>query len=293
MVMFLALMLNSTYAYLFRSDSLNANPANRRVRDSQFGTDRGDIMVGNTAVVTSNPVEDQYKFQRTYTQGALYAPVTGYYSFLFGGSGLEKSYSAQLSGTSDAQFLQNLVNAATGKRPKGATLETTLDARAQQAAAKALGDRPGAVVVLDYTTGAVKAMVSSPTFDPNALASHDLSATQDAWTKLNAAEGTPLTNRAVREIYPPGSTFKLVVSAAALESGMTPDTAVPSPRQADPHRVHLSDVELGGMLLGSHLAARGLAELLQHRLRQRRGPTGCRQAARSGTEVRVRNQAAS
>lgn len=118
MVMFLALMLNSTYSYLFRTDSLNADPANRRVRDSQFGTDRGDIMVGNTAIVTSTAVDDQYKFQRSYTQGTLYAPVTGYYSFLFGGSGLEKYYSAQLSGTSDSQFLQNLVNTATGSRPR-------------------------------------------------------------------------------------------------------------------------------------------------------------------------------
>lgn len=293
MVMFLALMLNSTYAYLFRSDSLNANPANRRVRDSQFGTDRGDIMVGNTAIVTSNPVEDQYKFQRTYTQGALYAPVTGYYSFLFGGSGLEKSYSAQLSGTSDAQFLQNLVNAATGKRPKGATLETTLDARAQQAAAKALGDRPGAVVVLDYTTGAVKAMVSSPTFDPNALASHDLSATQDAWTKLNAAEGTPADESGGPRNLSARIDLQARRERRCPRVGDDAGHRSTLSRQADPHRVHLSDVELGGMLLGSHLAARGLAELLQHRLRQRRGPTGRRQAARSGTEVRVRNQAAS
>ena len=229
MVMFLALMLNSTYSYLFRTDSLNADPANRRVRDSQFGTDRGDIMVGNTAIVTSTAVDDQYKFQRSYTQGTLYAPVTGYYSFLFGGSGLEKYYSAQLSGTSDSQFLQNLVNTATGSRPKGATLETTLDARAQQAAAQALGNRPGAVVAIDYTTGAVKALVSSPSFDPNTLASHDLAATQTAWTALNSDSSKPLTNRAAREIYPPGSTFKLIVSAAALESGMTPDTEVPSP----------------------------------------------------------------
>jgi len=221
MVMFLALMLNSTYSYLFRTDSLNADPANRRVRDSQFGTDRGDIMVGNTAIVTSTAVDDQYKFQRSYTQGTLYAPVTGYYSFLFGGSGLEKYYSAQLSGTSDSQFLQNLVNTATGSRPKGATLETTLDARAQQAAAQALGNRPGAVVAIDYTTGAVKALVSSPSFDPNTLASHDLAATQTAWTALNSDSSKPLTNRAAREIYPPGSTFKLIVSAAALESGMT------------------------------------------------------------------------
>lgn len=229
MVMFLALMLNASYSYVFRTQSLNTDPANRRVRDAEFGTDRGDILVGNTPIVTSTPVDDRFGFQRTYDQGELYAAVTGYYSFLYGGSGLERTYSPQLAGTSDVQFLQNLVDAATGKRQQGASLETTLDARAQQAAAKALGNRPGAVVALDWSTGAVLAMVTSPTYDPNALASHDIAATQATWKTLNDDPTKPLTNRAVREVYPPGSTFKLIVSAAALESGMTPDTLVSSP----------------------------------------------------------------
>lgn len=229
MLMFLALMVNASFSYLFRTESLASDPANRRVRDAEFGTDRGDILVGNTPIVTSAAVDDRYQFQRTYDPGQLYAGVTGYYSFLYGGAGLERSFSSELAGTADVQALQNIVDAASGKRPKGASLQTTLDARAQQAAARALGNRPGAVVALDYTTGAVLALVTSPTFDPNALASHDLNATQQAWTQLNDNPARPLTNRAVREIYPPGSTFKLVVSAAALESGMTPDTTVASP----------------------------------------------------------------
>lgn len=229
MLMFLALMLNASYSYVFRTESLSSDPANRRVRDAEFGTDRGDILVGNTPIVTSTPVEDRFGFQRTYDQGRLYAGITGYYSFLYGGSGLERTYSSQLAGTSDVQVLQNIVDAASGRRPQGASLQTTLDARAQQAAAQALGDRPGAVVALDYTTGGVLAMVTSPSFDPNALASHDIAATETAWQQLNDDPAKPLTNRAVREVYPPGSTFKLVVSAAALESGMTPDTTVASP----------------------------------------------------------------
>lgn len=229
MVMFLALMVNASYSYLFRTESLNADPANRRVRDAEFGTDRGDILVGNTPIVTSTPVDDRFGFQRTYEQGALYAPVTGHYSFLFGGSGLEQYYSAQLAGTADSQFLENLVNTATGQRPQGASLETTLDARAQAAAAEGLGNRPGAVVALDYATGEVKALVTSPSYDPNALSSHDLTATQATWTELNDDPDRPLANRAAREIYPPGSTFKLVVSAAALESGLTPESVVDAP----------------------------------------------------------------
>ncbi len=229
MIMFLALMVNSTYSYVVRTPSLTADPNNRRVRDAAFGTERGAILVGNTAMVTSEPVDDRFGFQRTYAEGPLYAPVTGYYSFMFGTSGLERSYAAQLAGTSDAQFLDRLADMATGRRPQGASLQTTLDARAQRAAADALGNRPGAVVAIDYKTGAVRALVTSPTYDPAKLASHDLDATQAAWTSLNDDPGRPLANRAAREIYPPGSTFKLVVAAAALESGMSPSQLVDSP----------------------------------------------------------------
>lgn len=229
LVMFLALLVNTSYSYAFRTADLNAHPNNRRVRDAEFGTDRGDILVGNTPIATSEAVNDRYGFQRSYPQGSLYAPVTGYYTFLFGHSGLEQAYSAQLAGTSDAQFLARLVDLATGSRPKGASIETTLDAAAQQAAGRALGNRPGAVVALDYSTGAVKALVSSPSFDPNDLATHDLDASKAAWEELVADEDAPMANRAAREIYPPGSTFKLVVAAAALDSGMTANSMIDSP----------------------------------------------------------------
>ncbi|MFP5417003.1 MAG: peptidoglycan D,D-transpeptidase FtsI family protein [Actinomycetes bacterium] len=242
MVMFLALMLNASYSYVFRTESLQRDPNNRRVRDAEFGTDRGDILVGNTPIVTSTPVDDRFGFQRTYEPGPRYAAVTGHYSFLYGGSGLEQYYSPQLSGTADSQFLQNLVNTATGSRPQGASLETTLDARAQQAAARGLGDRPGAVVAIDYTTGQIKALVTSPTYDPNRLASHDLASTQAAWKELNEDDDRPLANRAAKEIYPPGSTFKIVVAAAALESGMTEDTLVEAP---DSLRLPGSTFEMG------------------------------------------------
>lgn len=231
LVMFLALMVNSTYSYVFRAPELNQDSRNRRVTDAEFGTDRGDILVGNTAVATTKPVDDRYNFQRSYPGGALYAPVTGYYSYLYKRSGLEQSMNAELSGSSNSQFMARLVDLATGKRPVGASVQTTLDARAQQAASRALGNRPGAVVVIDYSTGAIKAMVSTPSYDPDLLATHDLNASEESWKRLNDDAGKPLTNRANREIYPPGSTFKLVVSAAALESGMTPESKVDAPAQ--------------------------------------------------------------
>lgn len=230
LLLFVALMANATFGYAVRSDSLTQDPNNRRVRDAEFGVHRGDILVGNTPIAASKetPTGSRYDWQRTYPYGALYAAVTGHYSF-YGATGLEQSYRAQLAGTSDAQFLQRLVDLATGTRRQGASLETTLDARAQQAAAKALGDRPGAVVALDWTTGAVRALVTSPTYDANELATHDLKALETNAKALEAAPGRPLSNRAVREFYNPGSTFKLIVSAAALEAGRTPDSLVASP----------------------------------------------------------------
>lgn len=230
LILFAALMANVTYGYVFRTESLTQNPNNRRVRDAEFGVHRGDILVGNTPVATSKETEPgaRYDWQRTYPHGSLYASVTGYYSY-YGATGLEQAYRGQLAGTSDALFLQRLIDTASGARPQGASLETTLDARAQQAASKALGDRPGAVVALDYTTGAVRALVTSPTYDPNLLATQDLKALDANAKALETDAGKPLSNRAVREYYNPGSTFKLIVAAAALEGGMTPDTMVDSP----------------------------------------------------------------
>lgn len=224
MVMSLALLINVCVSYLVRQDSLNADSRNRRVTDAAFAQDRGAIMVGNTAVAETVASKDQFKFQRKYPQGELYAPITGYFTYLFGSSELEQTFGAQLSGNDDSQFVNRLIDLATGTKPKGASVQTTIDARAQKAAFEALGDLKGAVVALDPSTGAIKALVSSPSFDPNDLATHNLSNSQKAWKKLTGDDDKPLSNRATREIFPPGSTFKVIVSAAALEAGYEPDS---------------------------------------------------------------------
>lgn len=226
MLMTLALMINLSIAYLVQAPYFNDRPENRRVTDARFGQDRGPIMVGNTPIAKSTPVDDQYRFQRSYPTGELYAPVSGYYSYLYGASALESSFSAELAGQDSSQFLSRLIDLASGASTKGGTVETTLSAKAQKAAWKGLAGRKGAVVAIDYTTGAIKALVTSPSYNPDELATHDLNASQKAWKKLNTDPAKPLSNRATREIYPPGSTFKLVTSAAALEAGMTADTPV-------------------------------------------------------------------
>ncbi len=226
MVMFTALLVNLSYLYLGQQSYLNERPENRRVADARFAQDRGPIMVANSPAAKSEQVKDRYKFQRSYPNGKLYAPVTGFYSYHYGTSALESSYSAALSGVDDSQFLTRLINLASGATPRGGTLETTLDPKAQKAAWNALNGRKGAVVAIDTETGAIKALVSYPSYDPNELASHDLDATVAAWKRLNADPDKPMANRASREIYPPGSTFKLVVTAAALDAGMKADTEV-------------------------------------------------------------------
>ena len=226
MLMTLALLVNLCVGYLMRSDSLNAHPQNRRVTDAAFAQDRGAIMVGNTAIAETVPSKDQFKFQRRYPQNELYAPITGYFTYLFGASELEQTYGSQLSGSDSSQFVNRLIDLATGAKPKGASVQTTLVAKAQRAAAQALGDKKGAVVALNAKTGAVLAMVSSPSFDPNDLATHDLADSEKAWNALTKDSAKPMSNRATREIFPPGSTFKVVVAAAALEAGYEPDSVL-------------------------------------------------------------------
>jgi peptidoglycan glycosyltransferase len=167
------------------------------------------------------------KYLRTYPRGQLYAHVTGYYSFLYGaGGGIEGAASGLLSGSSDALFYRRLGDLITGKQPTGISLELTIDAKAQQAATSGLGNQRGAVVALDPRTGAVLALVSHPQYDPNSLTSHDSAQVQRTWKALNAAAGRPLLNRAIAgDLYPPGSTFKVITAAAALASGKYTETS--------------------------------------------------------------------
>lgn len=231
MIMFGLLLANGTYLMVFQKASLDANPQNRRVRDAEFAQDRGSILAGggNTPIATTKPIKDRFKFVRSYPQGELYAPITGFYSYDHARSGLENSYNTQLAGTDDALFVRRMIDLITNQTPQGASVETTIIPKAQEAAAKALGNRKGAVVALDPQTGAVLALVTSPSYDPNLIAQHEIGKANAAYEKLINDPDKPMANRAVREIYPPGSTFKLVTAAAALEAGMKPDTKIDSP----------------------------------------------------------------
>lgn len=230
-VLFLALLVNVSVVQLWRQSSLDADNRNRRVLDAEFAQNRGQILAGSTVIATTTPVKDRFVYQRSYPEGSLYAPVTGYYAYDYGRTALEATYSAELAGTASSQTLERLVDVFTGAIPEGATVQTTINPKLQQVATEQLGTKKGAVVALDPKTGAILALVSTPTYDPNTLATHDLAAAKAAWDALNADPNKPLSDRATREIYPPGSTFKLVTAAAALENGMAADTTVDSPSQ--------------------------------------------------------------
>ena len=228
-LMFLALMVNLTGSAMFRQTSLNNDPHNVRVRDAEFSQNRGNILVGSRPIATTTSSNGKFAYQRVYLSGPKYAPITGYYSYYYGRSMLEQTQNAQLTGTSDAQWLSRITGTLSGHKPEGGSITTTINAKAQDAAWNGLKGKKGAVVALDYTTGAVLAMASSPSYDPNELASHHLNDTTRAWKNLVADPSSPLSNRATREIYPPGSTFKLVTAAAALQNGYHPNSMVDSP----------------------------------------------------------------
>jgi peptidoglycan glycosyltransferase len=231
LVLFAALLINANYVQFVQADSLNAKQGNKRVIDADFSRDRGAILVGDEAVAESKPSKDQFKYQRTYPQAELYAPLTGYFSYLYGSSNLERSQNQILSGNDNRLFVSRVVDLLANKKPQGGSVELTINPLAQKVAAsglEALGkDTKGAVAALDPKTGAVLALVSQPSYDPNALASHDFGKVADAMKKLEGDEDDPLTNRATQQILPPGSTFKLVTAAAALEDlGLEPDDDV-------------------------------------------------------------------
>ena len=230
LVLFALLLLNVNYVQVIQADDLNDRGTNKRARDAECARKRGTIEVEGEPIAESVPSGDKLKYQRKYYDTELYAPVTGYFSCLYGTGGIEASENSILSGSDERLFVNQVVDLVGNKQPQGGSVLLTLNAKAQRAAYDGLqalpGETRGAVVALDPRTGAVLAMVSAPTYNPNLIATHDLQAATKAWKRLNGDPAKRMLNRTTQEIYPPGSTFKLVTSAAALAEGYTPDDQV-------------------------------------------------------------------
>lgn len=227
LVLFGALFVNLNVITLVQADDLANHQANRRLIVQEYGIERGPIVAGEQAIARSVASDGQYRYVRTYPDGELYAHLTGYYSIVLGRSNLEGALNEHLTGRSTEVVAQNLGELLGGSERPGNAVELTIVPAVQEAARAALDGREGAVVALDPRTGAVLASYANPTFDPNPLSAHDPEVVNEAWDPLRDAPDRPLVDRAIAETYPPGSTFKLVVAAAALESGLDPDTLFP------------------------------------------------------------------
>jgi peptidoglycan glycosyltransferase len=235
-LLFGALLVSSTIIQVAQARSLDARPDNRRTLLANYARERGQILISGAAVAKSTPTKDEFKWLRVYPRGELYSHVTGFYSFTFGaGGGIEGSADDLLSGSSDKLFYRRVTDMLTGRKPAGASVDLTINPAAQAAAEKALGNQRGAVVALDPSTGEILAMVSHPAYDPSVLAGHDSAKVAAAWKQLNADPNQPMVNRAIAgNLYPPGSTFKIVTAAAALESGkFTEQSQIPGPATLD------------------------------------------------------------
>lgn len=230
-VLFVALFAQANYVQVFDASRISDNPANPRLIYQRFDVQRGAILAADehTVLARSVPSSGIYKYRRLYPGGALYGQITGFSSLIYGETGLESAFNSYLSGTAPELAPRTLVDEMLGRPKQGATIVTTIVPKLQRVAAKALGTEPGAVVAMDPGTGAVLAMVANPGYNPQPFASFNAGKERAAFAKLRRDPGKPLLSRADQQLYPPGSTFKLVTGSAALMNGMTPGTRFPNP----------------------------------------------------------------
>jgi penicillin-binding protein A len=230
LVLFTLLIVNVNVIQVVRADSLRTDPSNTRVLAAEYDRERGAIVVAGNAIAESVPTDGRLKYLRQYPQGALYAAVTGYHSLIYNNAQLEHAENDVLSGNDGRLALRRLADLFTGRDPAGGDVVLTLDPAVQETAMAGLEGVTGAVVALDPSTGAILGMASTPSYDPALLSSHDPAAIRAYWDELEAAERDPRLNRAIDDNYPPGSLFKVIVSAAALAGGdYTPESVVPAP----------------------------------------------------------------
>jgi peptidoglycan glycosyltransferase len=239
----LALIINISYIQVFQAQGLHGEPGNQRKILTEYSRERGSILLGSQAIAESTPTADALKYLRSYVDESTYASITGFYSLVYGATGIESEANDVLAGNDSRFFVDRLQQLFANREPKGGAIRLTIDPAAQTAAMQALNGRTGAVVAIDPTTGAILALASSPSFDPNLLSSHDAAQIQTNYEELNADLDQPMLNRPLAMTLPPGSTFKLVTAAAALESGRYNATSqLPGPKEIN---LPGTDVQLG------------------------------------------------
>jgi peptidoglycan glycosyltransferase len=236
LALFTLLLLQANWVQVVKAKDYRNDPRNKRVLLRTYDRERGPIVIGTgrerQAIAKSIATTDDLKYLRTYPGRDVYAPVTGFASLVYGFTGLEREHTSVLSGEDDRLFVRRLSDYVTGREIQGGSIVLTLNRAAQQAAYDGLAGKVGAVVALDPRTGAVLAMASRPSYDPTGLSSHDPSKIRSSYQALERNPLDPLVNRGVEQRYSPGSTFKVITAAAALEKGMTSQTVLDAPTQA-------------------------------------------------------------
>nr|WP_211177165.1 penicillin-binding protein 2 [Pseudonocardia acidicola] len=228
MALIVALVANLTYVQVVKGSDYANDPRNPRVLIAEYSNPRGQISADGQLLASSTPTNDALKYLRQYPNGPAFAPVTGYFSQSYGTAGLERAGDPVLAGSDPRLFFRRISDMITGRSPTAGNVVTTINPQMQQVAYNDMAQKhyAGAVVAIEPSTGAILTMVSTPSFDPNPLASHDPAVQKQAWNADGAADPPTMTNRAISQTYPPGSTFKLVDLAAGLQDGITPDTQV-------------------------------------------------------------------
>ncbi len=248
---FLVTSIGAAYWTVLASDQLANDPFNPRLIAATNGRARGAIVDRNGAPIATSERTDT-GFARSYKDRTL-AQVVGYASSKFGLSGVEAAYAESLIGQDPADPVSIWRARYLGDRSPAGQVVLGIDLKIQKAAADALGGRKGAIVAVDPRTGAILASVSVPSYDANQIV--DPSKQDAAFDQLTHDPGHPLLNRVSQGLYPPGSVFKVVTGAAALESGFDPTKKL---RVDDPYQ---ADKSWGDYYVRSSSRAHGLFDM--------------------------------
>lgn len=253
-----ALFVQVNRLTVFQSEDLQNDPRNTRALERDFAAPRGSIITADGVLVaqsveTEGP-DNQFELQREYPTSELFAHITGYFSLRLGTAGLEQTYNDELAGRTLGLDLRAIDDYFLDQDRVG-NLTLTMRNDVQDVARRALGERPGSVVALDPRTGAILAMWSYPSYDPNALSSHNFDEAERIRQTLDEAPENPLLSRAYGERFFPGSTFKIVTAAAGIEAGtVTPNTPqYPETSEYLPPRTTRPISNFGGATCGGTL----------------------------------------
>ena len=263
----LALGLMACYVVLFvalnywqvgRKQELDARFDNTRQVLREFNKPRGPIVTSDgiiAAVSYPTAPGEPYDYRREYPTGDLLADITGYFTFAFGSTQVEKMYGDVLTGSTTEQQIRGLGDLLTGGTGSTGTVELAVRHDAQEAAKFLLGGQSGSITVIEPATGAIRAMYSNPTYDPNTFVNADFDIAQEVITDLQNAPGNPLLAQAYQERYMPGSTFKVITTGIALESGVaTLDSQFANEREWVPPQTTDPIQNYNGSLCGGDLA---------------------------------------